>query len=346
MVTIADVAKRAGVSVMTVSRVINNSAHVSEKTRQRVLQAVEELAYRPNMVARSLATRRNQMIAYVVSDLANPFFAEVSMGVENVCAQRGYNVIICNVASEQRLEACMHMLIDRRLDGAIFHHLNLCSGHVAQLRVSGVRCVTIDNEQDLPEITRVDSDNYEGGRNAAQYLIGCGHREIGCIHGCLDDARIPGDSNVQYAERFQRKVWRDRTRGFLDALDSAGLVPAFMLEGRGTVQEGFGAAAEIYRRMCRMERTPTAIYCENDIMALGMLSQCKEHGRRVPGELALIGHDGLDIGMQLYPRVTSIHQPRYQMGSIAAGRLIDSIEGETQAERILVHADLFRGDTA
>ena len=345
MVTIADVAKQAGVSMMTVSRVINNNAHVSEKTRQRVLQAVEELSYRPNMVARSLATRRNQMIAYVVSNLANPFFAEVSMGVENICVERGYIVIIYDVTSQKRLETCLNMLIDRRLDGVIFHHLDIRHEHVAQLQQNGVRCVTIDNEQDLPEITQVDSDKYEGGRNAARYLIERGHSKIGCIHGCYDGKKIQSYADVEYIERFQRKIWRNRTQGFLDELHSAGLEPACMVEGRGTASMGFKSGSEVYRQICEMDCRPTALYCENDVIALGVLSECLESGRRVPEEIALIGHDGLDIGMQLYPRITSIHQPRYQMGTLAASKLIDSIEAETEAERILVHSDLFHGDT-
>lgn len=345
MVTIADVAKQAGVSMMTVSRVINNNAHVSEKTRQRVLQAVEELSYRPNMVARSLATRRNQMIAYVVSNLANPFFAEVSMGVENICVERGYIVIIYDVTSQKRLETCLNMLIDRRLDGVIFHHLDIRHEHVAQLQENGVRCVTIDNEQDLPEITQVDSDNYEGGRNAARYLIERGHSKIGCIHGCYDSKKIESYSDLEYIERFQRKIWRDRTQGFLDELHSAGLEPTCMVEGRGTASMGFKSGSEVYRQIYGMDCRPTALYCENDVIALGVLSECLERGRRVPEEIALIGHDGLDIGMQLYPRITSVHQPRYQMGTLAAGKLIDSIESETEPERVLVHSDLFRGDT-
>lgn len=345
MVTIADVAKQAGVSMMTVSRVINNSAHVSQKTRQRVLQAVEELSYRPNMVARSLATRRNQMIAYVVSNLANPFFAEVSMGVENVCAERGYIVIIYDVSSEKRLEACLNMLIDRRLDGVIFHHLDIRHEHVEQLRQNGVCCVTIDNERDLPEVTRVDSDNFEGGRNAALYLIEHGHWRIGCIHGCYDGKMIESYSNLEYIERFQRRIWHDRTAGFLDGMRSADLEPVCMLEGRGTASVGFKSGSELFRQISCMDHAPTALYCENDVIALGVLSECMELGWRVPEEIALIGHDGLEIGMQLYPRITSIHQPRYQMGSIAAEKLLDSIESKTEPEQILVHSDLFCGDT-
>lgn len=346
MVTIADVAKQAGVSMMTVSRVINKSAHVSDKTRQRVMQAVEELSYRPNMVARSLATRRNQMIAYVVSNLANPFFADVSMGVENVCVERGYIVIIYDVTSEQRMDACLNMLIDRRLDGVIFHHLDIRPEHVEQLRQNGVHCVTIDNEQDIPEITQIDSDDYEGGRMAARHLIERGHREIGCIHGCFDSEAVQNYPDLEYIERFQRKIWRNRTQGFLDEMHSAGLEPTYMLEGRGTAHRGFRAGSELYREMHDRGVAPKALYCENDVIALGVLSECLELGMRVPEEIAIVGHDGLDIGKQLYPRITSVHQPRYEMGSVAAEKLLDDIQTEAAPERILVHSQLFRGDTA
>lgn len=345
MVTIADVAERAGVSMMTVSRVINKSAHVSEKTRQRVMQAVEELSYRPNMVARSLATRRNQMIAYVVSNLANPFFADVSMGLENVCMERGYIVMIYDVSSEKRMDACLNMLIDRRLDGVIFHHLDIRQEYIEQLRQNGVHCVTIDNERELSQITQLDSDDYEGGRMAARHLIESGYRQIGCIHGCCDSTVVCDYPDLEYIERFQRKIWYNRTKGFLDEMHSAGMEPACMLEARGTAHRGFGAGSELFYELHRQGDVPKALYCENDVIALGVLSKCLELGMRVPEEVAIVGHDGLDIGRQLYPRITSVHQPRYDMGRVAAEKLLDSIETNVAPEHIVMHSKLFKGDT-
>lgn len=346
MPTIADVAKHAGVSMMTVSRVINKNAHVSVKTRERVMRAIEELSYRPNMVARSLATRRNQMIAYVVSNLANPFFAEVSMGVENVCVDRGYTVIIYDVADEKRLEACLDMLIDRRLEGVIFHHLNISQEHVQILQENGVRCATIDNEQDLKNVTMIDSDDYLGGRMAARHLIDKGHSRIGCIHGCYDAKMLEKYENVEYIESFQRRIWWNRTQGFLDEMKDAGLEPVCMLEGRGTARIGFATGRETLQQVLSLgDYRPTALYCENDLIALGVLSECLEYSLAVPNDIAIIGHDGLDVGMRLYPRVTTVRQPRYHMGTLAAEKLIDVIEKQIATERIVVQSDLFLGDT-
>lgn len=345
MATIADVAKHAGVSMMTVSRVINKNAHVSEKTRKKVMQAIEELSYRPNMVARGLATRRNQMIAYVVSNLVNPFFAEVSMGVENVCVEKGYTVIIYDVTDANRLEACVDMLIDRRIDGVIFHHLDITPEHVRMLSEGGVKCVTIDNERDLKDQTMIDSDDYDGGRMAARHLIERGHKRIGCIHGCYDETSLQRYNNLEYIELYQRRIWKNRTQGFLDEMRAAGLEPACMVEGRGISSVGLSAGPELFEKAMCGPDAPTALYCENDIIALGMLSECLERRKSVPEDIAIVGHDGLDMGIMLYPRITTVRQPRYRMGALAAEKLIDVIERDARPEHIILASDLFQGDT-
>lgn len=342
--TIADVAKRAGVSMMTVSRVINKNDHVSEKTRRRVLQAIEELSYRPNMVARGLATRRNQMIAYVMSNLANPFFAAVSMGIENVSVQRGYTVIIYDVADQRRLEDCLDMLNDRRIDGVVFHHLDITQEHVSRLHHSGIQCVTIDNERDLENITTVDSDNYRGARIATRHLIEKGHTRIGCIHGCYDAESLKKWRVIEFTESFQRRIWVDRTRGFLDEMKAAGLEPACMIEGRGTANIAF---ANDHQSMARIFEgdMPQALYCQNDILALSVLGECLERGLRVRDDLALVGHDGLDFGMMLYPKLTTVRQPRYEMGCPGRDQAHRLYREKAEVEHLFTHSQLHLGDT-
>lgn len=345
MATIADVAKRAGVSMMTVSRVINKNSHVSERTRASVLKAIEELSYRPNKVARGLATRRNQMIAYVVSNLANPFFAAVNMGIQNVSVERGYTVIVYDVTDAQRLEDCLDMLIERRIDGVVFHHLDIRPAHVDRLLANGVKCVTIDNECDLENVTAVDSDDYQGARMATRFLIEQGHSRIGCIHGCYDGASLKKWERIEYTESFQRRIWRNRTQGFLDEMRAAGLEPACMIEGRGTADIMFAKDIESMERVFSGAEPPTALYCQNDILALSVLGACLQRNRSVPGDLALVGHDGLDFGMMLYPRLTTVCQPRYEMGEQAARRLMDAIENNAGPQRVFTHSTLHLGDT-
>lgn len=345
MATIADVARQAGVSMMTVSRVINNSGAVSDATREKVEAAIRNLGYRPNMVARSLATNRTRMIAYVVSDLANPFFPEVSKGVHSMCRERGYLAIVYDVSDRRSMDDCLELLVDQRVAGVVFHHMNLAQAQVDQLMGEGVKCVTIDNEYDLAGITTIESDNYTGARRAARLLIDRGHRRIGCVHGHYADSDSPVPDDLEYTETFQRRIWRDRTRGFLDELREAGLEPACMIEGRGSahyaiVNDSFGAAG-----MSDADDMPTALYCENDLIALGVLGECLKRHVSVPDRLAIVGHDGLDFGVAHYPRLTTIRQPRYETGRLAAERLIKAIELDGAPEHIMTRSDLFRGDT-
>ena len=345
LVTLEDVAKRAGVSMMTVSRVINKSANVSEKTRERVQKAIEELSYHPNMVARGLATDRSRMIAYVMTNLANPFFSDVSMGIENICVKHGYSMVISDVSSEDRLSKCINMLIERRLDGVVFHHLKVTAEQVAQLQQNNVQCVTIDNEYIIDDVSMVDSDNYEGARMAVQHLISRGHKKIGCIHGHFDSDTQPGWPNLEYAETFQRRIWQDRTRGFLDEMHKNGLEPVIMVEGRGSALNSMLAGGYSMHEILNHKNGITALYCENDLMALGALGECLENNKRTPQDIAIIGHDGLNYSMELYPRITTIRQPKYRMGYIAAEQLIRHIEQTVDAERMQTHSVLFQGDT-
>ena len=345
MVTIADVAKQAGVSMMTVSRVINKNRHVSEKTRKAVELAIEQLNYHPNMIARSLATNRNHMIAYVMSDMANPFFANVNKGIQHKCMEHGYTVIVYDVSSSEQLEDCINMLIDRRIDGIIFHHLDITAEHVRRLQENGLKCVTIDNEHDLEGVTMLLSDNYLGARTAARHLIERGHTRIGCIHGILDDAELSNIDNPDYIETFQRRIWRDRTQGFLDELHENGLEPACMILGRGTMTMGLADGISIMQRIANMNCELSALYCENDVLALGVLGECLEKNVRVPQDLSIVGHDGINISLTLFPRVTTIKQPKYEMGCIATEKLIHAIEQKEEGERIETRSELVVGDT-
>lgn len=341
MTTIADVAKLANVSIMTVSRVINQSGSVSKKTRERVETAIRQLNYRPNILAKSLATGRSGLIAYVMSNLSDPFHSVVSKGIENACFHRGYTVIISDTGSDQRVKDCIHMLADRQIDGAIFHHLDITQEQVEYLKQRNVNCITIDNETDLDGVSCVDSDNYEGGVSAVRHLIEKGHRSIGCITGFLSKP----ESYEEYIDGFQRKIWRDRLKGCQDELHKAGLSLQVLYEGSGGLKQGFIQAQGYMREIMSMDDPPTALYCCNDIMALGALSELLEMNIPVPERVALVGHDGLEMSTILYPRVTTILQPRYEMGLTAASILLDEIEKGVPIQRTIMSSSLFQGNT-
>ena len=345
MATIADVAKHAGVSMMTVSRVINNSGSVSEATRQKVEASIKQLGYRPNMVARSLVTNRTRMIAYVASNFANPYFAEVTKGIYTLSRERGYLAVLYDVSGAWQVDACLNMLIDQRIDGVVFHHLDITQAQVAMLARRGVRCVTIDNERDLDGVTTIESDNYGGARAATRLLIERGHTRVGCIHGHYADSNAGDIENIEYTETFQRRIWRDRTRGFLDEMRDAGLAPACLVEGRGSAHYSMVTGSFSIAKMIDSGGLPTAFYCENDLMALGALGSCLESRVHVPRQVAIVGHDGLEISQVLFPRVTTIRQPRYTTGRLAAEKLIDAIEKDVRPERLMTQFDVFMGDT-
>jgi DNA-binding LacI/PurR family transcriptional regulator len=342
LITIADVAKLANVSIMTVSRVINQSRHVSKETRERVENAINQLGYRPNILAKGLATGRSKLIAYVMSDLSDPFHSLVSKGIENVCFGRGYTVIISDTGSDQRVQDCIHMLCDRQIDGAIFHHLDISQEQISYLKQRQVNCVTIDNETFINDVSSVDSDNYEGGFAAVSHLIEKGHRKIGCITGFLEK---PTHHNEEYTDGFQRKIWRDRLRGCQDALKKAGLSLEVLYEGSGGLKQGFLQAQAYMKEIMALKHPPTALYCCNDIMALGALSELLEMKIPVPDGVALVGHDGLEVSTILYPRVTTILQPRYEMGLTAANMLLDLIEKDSPVQHKTMSSSLFQGNT-
>jgi DNA-binding LacI/PurR family transcriptional regulator len=276
-----------------------------------------------------------------MSNLSDPFHSLVSKGIENACFERDYTVIICDTGSDQRVEDCIDMLTDRQIDGAIFHHLNMSLDQVGRLYAGSVQCVMIDNEVELPDVSSVDSDNYQGGMAATKHLIAKGHRNIGCITGYLND---PGACE-EYIDRFQRKIWRDRTQGYLDALSGAGLARGVLYEGSGGLKQGFLLAQGYVREIMRLPDPPTALYCGNDVIALGALSELLELKVPVPERMAIVGHDGLEMSTILYPRVTTIVQPRYEMGFTAANMLLDLIEHDAPIEHKTMSSTLFQGDT-
>jgi len=341
--TLADVAKRAGVSVMTVSRVVNNKGTVNEKTRKRVYAALEELSYRPNLMAKSLVTRRSNTIAYVMSNISNPFFANVSNGIEAVCAERGYFRIILDATSEKGLNDCIRMMIEHQTEGVIFHHLNLDEETVRSLNADGIRVVTIDNERILAGVPEISSDDFDGGYRAANYLIDRGHTKIACIHGKISDAAGVTDGE-DYIETFQRNIWRNRTGGFLKSLEEHGLEPALMIEGRGTVKNRSSISKEDFRRL-KNDPQITAVYCENDVIARSLLGECIRYGIRVPEDLAIIGHDGMDPLISYYPRIASVIQPQHEIGRLAAEMLINYIESDIVPDNVLTHSEIREGDT-
>jgi len=343
LATIEDVARRAGVSRMTVSRVINKSGYIKKETNERVLKAIEELKFRPNMVAKTLVTRRNRVLAYVMVNISDPFHNLVSQGFESVAFREKYTTMMCDTHSPSRELDYINLFLDHRIGGAVFHHLAIAPEQVEELLEGGVQCVLMDNEEELEGVPSVNTDNRLGGAMAAEYLVSRGHRRIACVHGALER---PAGDDIPYEDTFQFNFWRQRVEGFRGAMQRLGVEPAGFYRSNGRFDYAVGVTKGIADEILGAENRPTALYCANDIIAVAMINELQGRGVKVPGDVAILGHDGLDLCRMLHPHITTVAQPRYEMGREAARMLIDRIERGGAPRAVVLPPGILVGETA
>ena len=343
MATIEDVAARAGVSRMTVSRVINKKGYVSAEARERVEAAVKELNYKPNILAKALVTKRTSILAYVMIDISDPFHNLVKQGFESIAYHGRYTSMMCDVHSAERQRDYFNMFQEICIGGAVFHHLAVTEAQIRELEQAGVQCVLLDNEFDLPGVSCINTDNYAGGRMAAEHLLERGHRRIGCVHGALK--RPDSTDSVRYKDTFQFRIWQQRTAGFVDALAVHGVEPAGFFLSNGRWEQAEKMASEIVNGILSAKEPITALYCEDDIMALTVYKRLQERGVKIPEQIAIIGHDGLDMIKMVHPQITTIEQPRYEMGKLAAEILIEQIEQGVPPRNVVLQPRLLVGET-
>jgi DNA-binding LacI/PurR family transcriptional regulator len=308
-VTSHDVAARAGVSQATVSLVMsgNPRARVAKETRARVRRVAEELGYRPNLVARGLVRRRSFAFGVVVPDLGNPFFTDVVSGVERVAAEEGYAVLLCDA---REITAARHLetLRSRLVDGVIIDPV----GAEALQADEELNVVLIDeNAAGRPGVASAAA---EAGRLAAEHLLGSGHRRIAFV----------GPAGDVYG-------FRRRERGFVRALREAGveLVSERFRRVAPTVAGGQAAM----RALLALRERPTAVFCVNDLLALGALKVCLSSGVRVPEDLSLMGCDDVEMTRVVTPELTTVAIPAREMGARAARLLIRQVEGDAGSGR-------------
>lgn len=307
-VTMADVAREAGVSQMTVSRVINQREDVSEPTRQRVLEVIGRLGYRPSNIARSLATRRTGTLGLVVPDISNPFFADIVRGVEHAAYAANYTVFLCNSEEHTQRELdLLRSLEERRVDGLI-----LCSSRLNddQLQVALTHfpaAVLINRRCRMSEIGHVLADDAGGAGQATRHLLGSGHREIGYLCG-------PRNS---YSGQ-------QRLQGHRHALEQAGIAwdPALTRSCNPSVAGGRAAARRLLDERSRL----TALFCYNDLIAVGALQACAELNRAVPDRVAIVGFDDIPLAALVTPPLTTCRVPRRQLGVQALQILLRQID--------------------
>ncbi len=308
IVTMRDVAEQAGVSVTTVSHVINETRPVSDELRARVLTAMQELGYKPNRLARSLRQGRTYTIGMIVPDSANPFFAEVARGIEDTTFGNGYSLILCNSDGDLQKELFyVNHLAEKQVDGILFIAAGVSSEHIETLLRRHIPVVVVDRYLPDVAVDAVLTDNRGGGYLATRHLIDLGHRRIACITG-------PSDITPS----------AERVAGYRQALEEADIPvdERWILRGDFDYESGF-RAAEIF---FTLSPKPTAIFACNDLMAVGVISAAHRKGLRVPEDVSVIGFDDVRLASFTVPLLTTIQQPKHAIGVLAATWLMERVE--------------------
>lgn len=311
-VTMSDVAREAGVSLMTVSRVINGKGDVSSETRERVLQVISNLEYRPSGIARSLATKETLTIGLVVPDVSNPFFADITRGVEHLAYFNGYHVFLCNSEENPNRElTIIQSLEEKRIDGLILCSSRLDDEMLANALANMPPVVLINRRLQRNGDGNFDSiilDDEQSGRLSTQHLIQSGHRRIGFLAG-------PATSFSGASRRT----------GFLAALEEANIEPepGWIHHCLPSVDGGYEATSSLLADYSQL----SGLFCFNDLVAVGALQACDELGRCVPQDLAIVGHDDIPLAALVSPALTTCRVPRYELGTMAVNALMELFQG-------------------
>jgi LacI family transcriptional regulator len=321
MATIKDVALRAGVSVTTVSHVVNDTRHVSAKGRERVEQAIRELGYVPNAMARSLKSNTTSTLGMLIPNSSNPYFAEIVRIVEDRCFGAGYTLVLCNTDDEPRRQSVyLQVLAERRIDGLIVVSTGAGDDDSLVTQLHGLRIPTVlvDREIADPDCDLVETAHMQGGLLAVRHLLSLGHRRIACIGGPV--GVMPSEQRIE---------------GWRMALAETGAAPnadALLWRGGFTSQGGY----EAMHAILRTEEKPSAVFVCNDLMAIGALRAAHESGVHVPDDLSIVGFDDIELSAYTSPPLTTVAQPKERIGALAVDMLLERVGGKRRDPRKVV----------
>ncbi len=310
MVTIADVAERAGVSKTTVSHVLSGKRPVAAATRERIEQVIEELGFRPNALARSLRMQRTQMVALILPDITNPYYPMLARGLQDALVEEDYHAFLCNTDGDKEQEAAFIAdAVQRKVDGIVLASLYSRTQDVDEYIKNGAIFVSLSSAIVHPEVDRISSDNEQGAILATRYLLECGHQRIGMIGSSLE--QHPSST---------------RLKGFRKALEEASISFDDTLFAQGDFTRAGGARA--MRKLMEQPDRPTAVFCANDLMAIGAMDTAHELGLRIPENVAIIGYDDIEEASLVSPKLTTVLNPAYEKGKAAGQLLLERVRGK------------------
>jgi len=289
------VARVAGVSVATVSRVLNEKGPVRAETRQRVLEVVSQLQYVPHSAARSLSTRKTMSIGVLLPDVHGAFFSEIVRGIDLVARAAGFHLLVSGSHSDPAETAAVLQALHGRVDGLILMAPGLGGAWLRDSLPRRLPVVLLNDDGSAPEHSSIRIDNRRGARMAVEYLLGLGHRDIAFVAGPA--------GNADAAERL---------RGYEEALRGGGLLPQARHELAGDFSEQSGATAGA--AIAQLVPRPTAVFAANDAMAVGCMAALREHGLEVPHDVSLVGFDDIPMARYLTPPLTTVQVPAAELG--------------------------------
>lgn len=327
-VTIIDVAREAGVSYSTVSRVLNGFEFVKDATRARVLEAAEKLGYVANLQARSLAGGRSNIVGLLVPGLDNGYLGEIVRGIDEELAHANYDLMLYTTHHRHgREQQYVNTIANGLADGLLLIVPLVPSAFVRALPHQEFPCVLIDQSDSTGKSSIVDATNWQGAHDATRYLISLGHKRIAFITGTMQISSA--------VERLQ---------GYKDTLREHGIPfdPALVCEGDFSLEKGYEAAIQFLN----LSRPPTAIFASNDEAAFGVMDAVRERGLHVPEDISVIGFDDIPQASMTYPKLTTVRQPLEQMGRVAARMLLNQIEAPgTLPQRVTLSTELVIRDS-
>lgn len=307
-VTIEDVARAAGVSRQTVSRAINEKGDISPETRERVLAVVQSLGFRPNRLAQGMVTQRTYTVGIEVADITNPFFAEMVRGAQDIAAQHGYHAFVTNSDDNPAIALqSLSNLVSHGVDGLITMFANGTDEQITAFADQFRPLVLVNRTVQHPHIGLVTADIYQGAVQAVEYLVQQGHTAIAMLN---HPSLLHGSSR--------------RLQAYHDTLQRHDLTPPpdWIVQGEPTLQGGYEAT----QRLLTASPEVTAIFGYNDVMSLGALRACRDRGRAVPQECAVIGFDNIPLAAMMTPSLSTVHCDSYALGQQAMRRLLEMIE--------------------